>query len=184
MRAAREGGWPVTQVLAYDQVFGKEARELKRHLTEGKFQLLFGQIFQDDEELNGDSDPNSDYGVVQRVFELKWLEAELPCWWLNVAVQCGRTQQYYGFVQKFLTKLIFIGVLSMCNLFLMKPVSEDGVIELTEYNHPSRYEHSHVRAKAKDADVITTGRAHPAAIYVDNNVKNSIHNTWWRCLRR
>ena len=44
MRAAREGGWPVTQVLAYDQVFGKEARELKRHLTEGKFQLLWADL--------------------------------------------------------------------------------------------------------------------------------------------
>ena len=44
MRAAREGGWPVTQVLAYDQVFGKEARELKRHLTKGKFQLLWADL--------------------------------------------------------------------------------------------------------------------------------------------
>ena len=44
MRAAREGGWPVTQVLAYDQVFGREARELKRHLAEGKFQLLWADL--------------------------------------------------------------------------------------------------------------------------------------------
>ena len=44
MRAAREGGWPVTQVMAYDQVSSKEARDLKRHLTEGRFQLLWADL--------------------------------------------------------------------------------------------------------------------------------------------
>eukprot|EP00959_Pyramimonas_sp_CCMP1952_P297920 6231948-Pyramimonas_sp.AAC.1 len=44
MRAAREGGRPVTQVMAYDQVIGKEARYLKRHLTEGRFRLLWADL--------------------------------------------------------------------------------------------------------------------------------------------
>ena len=44
MRAAREGGWPVIQVLAYDQVFGLEPQKLRRHRTEGKFRLFWADL--------------------------------------------------------------------------------------------------------------------------------------------